>query len=78
MRGILSMCCTENYFTRWDKSVKYESSSAEGFSRFFGTPKYQKGYLVYVPSTREIISSYDVFIDEIFSSTIANTSQTYE
>ena len=27
---------------------------------FVGIPKHQKGYLVYVPSTRKIISSYDV------------------
>ena len=30
-----------------------------------------------VPSTRKIISSYDVVFDESFSSTIAYTSQTY-
>ena len=32
---------------------------------------------MYVPSTRKIISSYDVVFDEIFSSAFAYTSQTY-
>ena len=33
---------------------------------FVGIPENQKGYLVYVPSTRKIISSYDVVFDEGF------------
>ena len=33
---------------------------------FVGIPEHQKGYLVYVPSTRKIISSYDVVFDEKF------------
>ena len=44
---------------------------------FVGIPHHQRGYLVYVPSTRKIISSYDVVFDEIFSSLLAYTSQTY-
>ena len=32
---------------------------------------------MYVPSTRKIISSYDVVFDEIFSSALAYTSQPY-
>ena len=32
-----------------------------------GFPQHQKHYLVYVPSTRKIISSYDVVLDESFS-----------
>ena len=31
---------------------------------FVGIPENQKGYIVYVPSTRKIISSYDVVFDE--------------
>ena len=38
---------------------------------FLGIPQHQKGYLVYVPSTRKIISSYDVVFDESFSSALA-------
>ena len=41
---------------------------------FVGIPEHQKGYLVYVPSTRKIISSYDVAFDESFSSLLAYTS----
>ena len=37
-----------------------------------------KGYRVYVPGTRKIISSYDVIFHESFSSTFAYTSQPYE
>ena len=44
---------------------------------FVGIPKHQKGYLVYIPSTRNIISSYDVVLYEIVSSVLAYTSQTY-
>ena len=34
-------------------------------------------FLVYVPSTRKIISSYDVVFDESFSSALAYMSQPY-
>ena len=44
---------------------------------FVGIPQHQKGYLVYVTSTRKIISSYDVVFDEGFSSTLSYTSQPY-
>ena len=33
---------------------------------FVGIPEHQKGYLVYVPITRNIISSYDFVLDESF------------
>ena len=41
---------------------------------FIGIPQHQKGYLVYVPSTRKITSSYDVFFNESFYSALAYTS----
>ena len=44
---------------------------------FVGIPEHQKGHLVYVPSTRKIISSYDVVLDESFSSALAYTSRPY-
>ena len=44
---------------------------------FVGIPEHQKGYLVYVPSTRKIISSYDVFFYESFSSALSYTSRPY-
>ena len=42
-----------------------------------GITEHQKGYLVYIPSTRKIIPSYDVVFDESFSSALAYTSQPY-
>ena len=44
---------------------------------FVGIPDHQKGYLVYVPSTRNIISSYDIVFDETVSSALSYTSRPY-
>ena len=44
---------------------------------FFVIPEHQKGYLMYVPSKRKIISSYDIVFDESFSSALAYTSRSY-
>ena len=44
---------------------------------FVGIPKHQKGYLVYVPSTRKVISSYDVVLGKSFSSALLYTSRPY-
>ena len=44
---------------------------------FVGIPEHQKEYLVNVPSTRKIISSYDVVLDESFSSVLTNISRPY-
>ena len=44
---------------------------------FDGIPQHQKGYLMYVPGTRKIISSYDVVFGESFSSALAYASQPY-
>ena len=41
---------------------------------FVGIPEHQKVYLVYVPSTRKIISSYNVVFGESFSSVLSYTS----
>ena len=46
-------------------------------SSFLGIPQHQEGYLVYLPSTRKIISSYYFFLYEIFSSALAYTPQPY-
>ena len=47
------------------------------YSIFVGIPLHQKGYIVYVPQTRKIISSSDVVFDESFSITLAYTSLPY-
>ena len=44
---------------------------------FVGIPEHQKGYLVYLPSTRKVIYSYDVVFDESFSSVLSYTSRPY-
>ena len=44
---------------------------------FVGIPEHQKGYLVYIPSTKKVISSYDVVFDESFSSALSYTSRPY-
>ena len=60
------------------KALNMRHQSQKGFCEIFvGIPEQQKGYLVYVPSTRKIISSYDVMFDESFSSALAYTSQPY-
>ena len=42
-----------------------------------GITQHQKGYLVYIPSTRKIISSYDIVFDKSLSGALAYTSQPY-
>ena len=44
---------------------------------FVGIPQHRKVYLVYVLSSRRIISSYNVVFDESFSSALEYTSQPY-
>ena len=49
------------------KALNMRHQAQKGFCGIFvGIPEHQKGYLVYVPSTRKIIYSYDVVFDEIF------------
>ena len=42
-----------------------------------GIPQHQKGYLVYVPSTRKIISTYEIKFDESFVSALSYSSRPY-
>ena len=42
-----------------------------------GIPQHQKGYLVYVTSTRKVILSYGVMFDESFSSALSYMSRPY-
>ena len=44
---------------------------------FVGIPQHQKGYILYVPSKRNTIYSYDVVFDDFFSSVLAYTSWPY-
>ena len=57
------------------KALNMSQQAQKGFCIIFvGIPQHQKGYLVYVPSTRKIISSYDVRFYESFYSSLAYTS----
>ena len=60
------------------KALNMRHQSKKGFLGIFvGIPKHQKGYLMYVPSTWKIISSYDFVFDESFTSVLAYMSQPY-
>ena len=60
------------------KALNMRHKSQKGFCGIFvRIPQHQKGYLVNIPSTRKIISSYDVVFDGSFSGALAYTSQPY-
>ena len=60
------------------KTLNMRHQSQKGFCGIFvDIPEHQKGYLVYVPSTRKVISSYDVVFDKSVSSTFSYTSRPY-
>ena len=49
------------------KTLNMIHQAQKGFRGIFvGIPEHQKGYLVYITSTRKIISSYDVVFEEMF------------
>ena len=49
------------------KTLDMRHQAQKGFRGIFvGIPEHQKGYLVYVPSTRKVISSYDVLLMKVF------------
>ena len=60
------------------KTLNMRHQAQKGFRGIFvGIPQHQKGYLVYVPSTRKVISSYDVVFDEKNASAFSYTSRPY-
>ena len=57
------------------KTLNMCHQAQKGFRGIFvGIPEHQKGYIVYVTSTRKIISSYDFVFDESFSISLVYTS----
>ena len=49
------------------KTLNMRHQAQKGFCGIFvGIPQHQKVYLVYLPSTRKLISLYDVVFDESF------------
>ena len=60
------------------KTLNMRHQAQKGFRGIFvKIPQHKKGYLVYIPSTRKIISSYDVVFDESFSSALVYMSRPY-
>ena len=63
-----------------EKNVLNMCHQAQKFFRgiFVGIPHHQKGYLVDVPITSKLISSYDVVFYECFFCALVYTSRPYE
>ena len=61
-------CVVRKFTAHVDKkALNMRHQAQKGFrSICVGVPQHQKGYLVYVPSTRKIISSYAVFKMKVF------------
>ena len=60
------------------KTLNMHHQAQKGFCGIFvGIPQYQKGYLVYITSTRKVILLYNVVFDESFSSAFSYTSRPY-
>ena len=60
------------------KALNMRHQAQKGFHGIFvGVPEHQRGYIVYVPSTRKVISSYAVVFDESFSTALEYTSRPY-
>ena len=60
------------------KALNMRHQSQKGFRGIFvGIPQHQEVYLVYLPSTKKMISSYHVIFDKRFSSALAYTSKLY-
>ena len=60
------------------KALNMRNQSQKGFwGIFFGIPQHQKGYLIYAPNTRKIVSSHDVVFDKTFYSALAYRSHPY-
>ena len=72
------MCCMKSNCTFWDKGVKHVSPSVKVFSwylRWYSTAS--KRLYSLRTHKRQIVSSYDVVFDEIFSSDLTYMSQPY-
>ena len=62
LRVLFCTCVVRKATSHVDKkALNMRHQAQKGFHGIFvGIPQHQKGYIVYVPSTRKIISSYDV------------------
>ena len=76
---LLFPCVVHKATAHDDKRLlKMHHQAQKGFRGIFiGIPQHQKGYRVYIPSTRKIISSYDIVFDESFSRALSYKSQSF-
>ena len=79
LRVLFCPCVVQKATTHVETKALNMSHRAQKVFRgvLVGIPQHQKGYLVYIPITRKIRSSYDYVFDESFSSALAYTSQPY-
>ena len=79
LRVLFCPCVVRKYTAHVEtKTLNMSHQAQKGFRGIFvGIPEHQEGYLVYVPSTRKVISSYNVVFDESFSSALSYTSRPY-
>ena len=68
LRVLFCPCAVQKANLHVDKkALNMRHQAQKGFQVIFVViPQHQKGYLVYVPSTRKIISSYDIFLITVF------------
>ena len=60
------------------KMVNMRHQAQKGYRGIFvGMPENQEGYLCYVPSIRDTVTSYDVLFDETFASALAYSEKPY-
>ena len=79
LRVLFFPCVVRKYTAHVEtKTLNMRHQAQKGFRGIFvGIPEHQKGYLVYVPSTIKVISSYNVAFYESFSSALSYTSRPY-
>ena len=62
----------------YKKALNMRHQSQKSFRGILvGIPQHQKGYLIYVPSTRKMVSSHAVIFDKKVSNALAYTSCLY-
>ena len=68
LRVLFCPCVLRKAMAHVEKNtLNMRHQAQKGFCGIFvGIPQHQKGYLVYVPSNRKVISSYNVMFDESF------------
>ena len=66
LRVLFSPCVVRKSTSHVEtKTLNMRHQAQKGFRGIFvGIPEHKKGYLMYVLSTRKVISSYDVVFDE--------------